>query len=491
MGGRVVTLLGRQGETTEENNAAEVVETVETVSVTVEASSSSRTTRSRNTAALDKIKASKAFKKRKKMADDDDDDDDIALAIFEERRAPLPGQMENCEICGKRFTVTPYSVAGPDGGLLCAPCGRQVAKEREGQPTTKKPRKQTGGVGSRRTIQSRMLDGDVGTKSLATLCVQTLAKNVDLAESLGDLPEHLIDKIARIFSKRRLLKPDTLPLFMQPSTEVLHIYDGAKLGHQEFINILQVASNLKKFKVRCAVQFKDEVMDYLLSRDIRLESFYLHGANLLSEEKWHEFLAAKGKSLKELQLLKECCPQLTRLKVCHNQKVTDAGVTAIGQLSSLRHLKALKSCITQIGKDLRTLSFKRVPDADDSLRITESEVMTDNGFAQLFTNWENLPLEFVDFQKCRQLDAAHPRENPKNIGLCSEGFKALMNHSGRMLRHVNAFGETKHFCEEVTDFILGCIFRACPNIKEVNVFGCMKVKEVRVPRGVILIGGTH
>ncbi|KAM6486818.1 hypothetical protein HDV62DRAFT_231190 [Trichoderma sp. SZMC 28011] len=545
-----------EGEPAQDNEASETVETVETVTVTVEASSSSRTTRGRNGAAeqkakaLEKIKASKAFKKRKKRAgDDDDDDDDIAKAIFDERRAPLPGQMENCEICGKRFTVTPYSVAGPEGGLLCAPCGREVAKQREGQPK-KKPRKQTGGVGSRRTIQSRMLDGQVGTKSLATLCVQTLAKNVDLAESLGDLPEHLIDKIARMFSKRRLLKPDTLPLFMQPSTEVLHIYDGAKLGHQEFINIFQVASNLKKFKARCAVQFKDEVMDYLLSRDILLESFYLHGANLLSEDKWHEFLAAKGKPLKELQVyytdkhfgdetlrfLKEHCPELTRLKVCHNQKVTDAGVIAIGNLSTLRHLSlelqqdlssdALKTCIAQIGKDLRTLSLKIVPDADDGvleaihnncrslvkLRITESETMTDEGFARLFTDWENLGLDFVDLQKCRQLDAARPRENPNNIGLCSEGFKALMNHSGHTLRHVNVhacrhisrqafeevfdgtkqYPELRHleisFCEEVTDFILGSIFRTCPNIKEVNVFGCMKVKEVRVPRGVILVG---
>ncbi|PTB42342.1 hypothetical protein M441DRAFT_165496 [Trichoderma asperellum CBS 433.97] len=540
-----------EAEATEEIEVAETVE----VSVTVEASSSGRGARSRNAAAekkakaLDKIKATKAFKKRKKGAEDDDYDDEIAQAIFEERSAPLPGQMENCEICGKRFTVTPYSVAGPDGGLLCAPCGREIAKEREGQPK-KKARKQTGGVGSRRTIQSRMLDGDVGTKSLATLCVQTLAKNVELAESLGDLPEHLIDKIARIFSKRRLLKPDTLPLFTQPTTEVLHIYDGAKLGHQEFISIFQVASNLKKFKVRCAVQFKDEVMDYLLSRDILLESFYLHGANLLSEDKWHEFLAAKGKSLKELQvyftdrhfgdetlgLLKEYCPDLTRLKVCHNQKVTDVGVTAIGNLSSLRHLslelqqdssaEALRTCITQIGKDLRTLSFKIVPDADDSvleaihntcrslskLRITESESMTDKGFAKLFTDWENPPLDFLDLQKCRQLDAAHPRENPDGIGLCSEGFKALMNHSGHTLKNLNvhacrhisreAFEEVFDgkkqypelrkleisFCEEITDFILGCIFRACPNIKEVNVFGCMKVKEVRVPRGVILIG---
>ncbi|KAK1243952.1 hypothetical protein MKX08_002090 [Trichoderma sp. CBMAI-0020] len=541
-----------EAEATEEN---EVSETVQVSLTAVEASSAGRGARSRNAAAekkakaLDKIKASKAFKKRKKNADDDEYDDEIAQAIFEERSAPLPGQMENCEICGKRFTVTPYSLAGPDGGLLCSPCGREIAKEREGQPK-KKPRKQTGGVGSRRTLQSRMLDGDVGTKSLATLCVQTLAKNVDLAESLGDLPDHLIDKIARIFSKRRLLKPDTLPLFTQPTTEVLHIYDGAKLGHQEFISIFQVASNLKKFKVRCAVQFKDEVMDYLLSRDILLESFYLHGANLLSEDKWHEFLAAKGKPLKELQvyftdrhfgdetlrLLREYCPELTRLKVCHNQKVTDVGVTAIGNLASLRHLslelqqdssaEALRTCITQIGKDLRTLSYKIVPDADDSvleaihdtcrslskLRITESETMTDKGFAKLFTDWQNPPLDFLDLQKCRQLDAAHPRENPDGIGLCSEGFKALMEHSGHALRNLNvhacrhisreafeeAFSEKKEypelrkleisFCEEVTDFILGSIFRSCPNIKEVNVFGCMKVKDVRVPRGVILVG---
>ncbi|KAM0523217.1 hypothetical protein ACHAPE_001711 [Trichoderma viride] len=592
MGGQVVTLLGRKhnnshnisaaqiradadrrrqqagenGETAETTEAGEVeateeIEVSETVQVSltaVEASSAGRGARSRNAAAekkakaLDKIKASKAFKKRKKNAADDDDDeydDEIAKAIFEERSAPLPGQMENCEICGKRFTVTPYSVAGPDGGLLCAPCGREIAKEREGPPK-KKPRKQAGGVGSRRTLQSRMLDGDVGTKSLATLCVQTLAKNVDLAESLGDLPEHLIDKIARIFSKRRLLKPDTLPLFTQPTTEVLHIYDGAKLGLQEFISIFQVASNLKRFKVRCAVQFKDEVMDYLLSREILLESFYIHGANLLSEDKWHEFLAAKGKSLKELQvyftdrhfgdetlrLLKEYCPELRRLKVCHNQKVTDVGVIAIGNLQSLWHLslelqqdssaEALSTCITQVGKDLRTLSFKIVPDADDGvleaihntcrslskLRITESEIMTDKGFAKLFTDWENPPLDFLDLQKCRQLDAAHPRENPDGIGFCSEGFKALMKHSGHALRSLNvhacrhisreafeeAFGENKEypelrrleisFCEEVTDFILGSMFRACPNIKEVNVFGCMKVKDIRVPRGVILVG---
>ncbi|KAJ6785737.1 hypothetical protein PWT90_06374 [Aphanocladium album] len=500
--------------------------------------------------AIEKIKASKAFKKRKKNADEDEDEDNIALAIFEQSHAPLPGQMDNCEICEKRFTVTPYSVAGPNGGLLCAPCGREIAKEREGQKPKKKPRKQTGGIGARRTAQSRILDGDVGTKSLATLCVQTLAKNVNMAESLGDLPEHLVDKIGRIFSKRRLLKPETLPLFIQPNTDMLNVYDGANLGENDFISIFQVATKLRHFKVRCAIQFKDEVMDYLLSRDTCLETFYLHGANLLSESKWHEFLAAKGANLRRLQAyytdlhfgddtiveLKKHCPQLQRLKVENNQKLTSDGVKAIGALTSLEHLGlqvhhkitsgALIECISGIGANLQTLSLKIFPDADDEvleaihgqcraltkLRITDSETMTDAGFAKLFTNWENPPLSFIDLQKCRQVDAAHPRENPKNLGLCSDGFKALMAHSGPKIKHLNVhacrhisreafeevFGENASypelrsleisFCEEVNDFILGSIFRACPKIKDVNVFGCMKVKDVLVPRGVVLVG---
>ncbi|KAG6041140.1 hypothetical protein E4U41_005864 [Claviceps citrina] len=499
---------------------------------------------------IEKIKASKSFKKRKKRDYDSDDEDEAAHALFQTHHAPLPGQMENCAICDKRFTVTPYSVAGPDGGLLCAPCGREVAKERQGLQPKKKPRKQTGGVGSRRSMQSRILDGDVGAKSLATLCVQTLAKNVDMAESLGDLPEHLVDKIARIFSKRRLLRPETLPLFAQPTTESIKIYDGANLGVQDYISIFQVAPQLRHFKARCAVQFKDEVMDYLLSRDIALASFYLHGANLLSEEKWHQLFENKGRSLEAVQVyytdkhfgdetigvMATHCPSLSRLKIENNQKLTAKGVESIAYLSALEHLglqlqhslpsASITSVVSKIGPNLKTLSLKVVPAADDAvlqaihdschslrkLRITESEAMTDQGFANLFNDWPNPPLHEVDLQKCRHIDAARPRDNDGHVGLCSEGFKALMAHSGSKLVHLNvhacrhisqqAFEHVFHetavypelrrleisFCEEVTDYVLGCIFRACPKIKEVNVFGCMKVKAVRVPRGTILVG---
>lgn len=84
---------------------------------------------------------------------------------------PLPGQLEHCELCDKRFTVTPYSKTGPDGGLLCAKC----SKEQEGQKKKDaKPKKQAVARDKRRQVQSNLLDGIVqeGAKSLGQLCIE-------------------------------------------------------------------------------------------------------------------------------------------------------------------------------------------------------------------------------------------------------------------------------------------------------------------------------
>ncbi|OHF02788.1 hypothetical protein CORC01_01889 [Colletotrichum orchidophilum] len=500
--------------------------------------------------AIAKIKASKAFKKRKRNAVDSEDEDDIARALLDQMAQPLPGQMDNCAICKKRFTVTAYSLSGPEGGLLCAQCSKEeAAKKGKGK---QKPRKSVGGQGKRRKVQSNILDGtyQTGAKNLTSLCIETLAKNVDLADSLGDLPDKVVDKIARLFSKRRLLNPETLPLFVQPSTTVLHIYDGAKLGSNEFESIFQTAPNLKRFKARNSIQFKDEVMDYLLSRDIKLTHFNLHGANLLSDESWFKFVKQKGAHLEGIQvyytdkhvgdellvLLPEHCPNLNRLKVYHNQKVTNVGVKAIANVKSLKHLglhlqhditpKSLSHMILGVGKDLETLSLRKMPTANDEVltaikntcrslnkfRITDSEHMTDEGFADLFSDWENPGIEIMDLQKCRHRDSTKPRENEDGIGLCSDGFRALMKHSGKKLKNLNihacrhikreafedAFSTADQyrnlvkleisFIEDVDDFVLGLIFRSCPNIREINVFGCMKVKDARVPRGKVLVG---
>ncbi|KAI0977501.1 hypothetical protein F4678DRAFT_468647 [Xylaria arbuscula] len=502
--------------------------------------------------AIAKIKKSKEYMKRKRDADGESDED-FAHALFNEKLAPLPGQMSNCETCGKRFTVTPYTRSGPDGGLLCNPCGQKVSKDEDANMKQKKKRGPVpkGGAG-RRKIQSRILDGEyyVGAKPLMTLCIETLTKNIHLADDLGDLPPLVIDRIARLLSKSRLLDPHTVNLFLRPHHEVLKVYDAARLKSNDFIRMFQLLPRLRRLKLRSAIQFTDKVMEFLLTRNIALESIYIHGANLLTEDMWAKYLKQKGQHLKELHVyytdrhfsdksvdvLSSACPNLTRLKICHNQEVSDEGIKYTGRLDQLEHLSlqcikktttdAYVDVIRHIGQHLQTFSIKKVSEVDDrlldaihenctnlsKLRITDSEYMTDAGFARLFRGWGNKQLSFLDLEKCRHVDAAKPRDNEHMVGFCSEGFEALMEHSGTGLQHLNlhacrhislesfekVFASDKcysqlrfleiSFCENVNDFVVGSIFRSCPNLKDLNVFGCMKVKDVRVPRGKILVG---
>ncbi|KAI1391467.1 RNI-like protein [Hypoxylon trugodes] len=503
--------------------------------------------RKRQQEAIDKIKKTKAYKKRKMQEWSDDDDDALALTML-----PVPGQTENCEQCKKRFTVTAYSRTGPNGGLLCPRCSKELGDEEKAvkkKAKAKKPANTSAGRG-RRKVQSNLLDGQIGVKALTTLCIETLANHIDLADDLGDLPPHSIDRVARLLSKRRLMNPTTMDLFLQPQAEFINLYDAARLGQSDYMKIFQRCSQLKSLKLRNAIQFQDNIMEFLIGRNFSLQNLYLHGANLLTEECWEKYLKVKGQSLKALQIyftdrhvsdkivasLKDYAPSLTRLKICHNQEVSDEGVKSIAQLNNLEHLSLhlVKKTSTEpyvhvienIGHNLRTFSTRIVDDVDDrlldalhnhctelaKLRITHSEVMTDAGFARLFNDWKNKPLTHIDLELCRHIDSSNPRENSHQIGLCSNGFKALMKHSGLRLKKLNVHGCRNisreafeevfsldkvyndlvdmeiSFCEEVTDFVVQSIFKVCPKLKQLNVFGCMKVKDVKVPRGKILVG---
>lgn len=502
--------------------------------------------------AIAKIKASKRYQemKRRRGVVHSDDEEELLKEQYELRFAPIPGQMENCGNCDKRFTVTPYTQAGPDGRLLCPKCAKLIG-DAANEP--KKKKRNTGAsMGARRKMAKKILDGEVqvGAKSLAQLCVETLARNIDLAEDLGDLPAQLIKKVAARLSNRWLMNSTTLDLFLRPSAQCVTIYDGASLTSDDYLRMLQICGSLKDLEIRNAIQFRDHVMDYLLTRDISLESFYIAGASLLSDQAWEKFLKANGESLRKLTVcytdrfvgdafleqVAEDAPNLERLKVTHNQKITNEGLVHIERLERLRFLTlnlhtrispiTAVSLIEARGRDLETLSLSDVPILDDSvldaihnhcrslskLRITDSEFMTDAGFVRLFTNWDNPPLRFVDLQKCRHLDAQQSRNNPDKIGLCSDGFQALMEHCGREITNLNVhacrhitkaafeavFAEDKtyerltkleiSFIEEVDDYVVNRIFRSCPNLYELNVFGCMKVRDAKVPKGKILVG---
>ena len=130
--------------------------------------------------ALAKIKEGKGSKKHKKGKGDDpeneSEDYDLSIDMYTKKK-PMPGQLENCELCGKRFTVTPYSKSGPDGGLLCVKCSKEQEAERK---KDEKEKKKTSGREKRRQVQSNLLDGivQVGSKSLLELCIKVSARIV-------------------------------------------------------------------------------------------------------------------------------------------------------------------------------------------------------------------------------------------------------------------------------------------------------------------------
>jgi len=504
--------------------------------------------------AIAKAKASKKFQQMRKRGLDDaglTDSDEAADNFYDTANLPNIGQFENCQICEIRFTVTAYSRTGPDGGLLCVKCTKELDDEDEGP---KKKRQYTARF-NRRQIESGRLDGisQRGARDLVSQCVSTLVNNAHQAEDFGDLPIQLVDKLSQLLSKKRLLDSRTLNLFLKPSTEAITVYDGAKLSSDDYTRIFQLVPTVKHLRLKNAIQFKGKVMEYLTNSTVELESFSIHGANLIDDDHWTSFLIKKGSHLRTLKVyytdvsfgndvmrsIKDLCPDLVRLKISHNQQVTDEGLRHITGLHKLQHLsleiyketstEPYVEIINTLGKNLKTLALRGIPYVGDSLleaihnnctklsklRLTRNETFTDAGFVNLFTNWTNPALRYVDLGECRHLDTLVALENPDKIGLCSDGFEALMAHSGRHLQLLNAlscrhitkqcfemvFGKDKEhpeldtldvsFCWGIDDFVVGSIFRSCPNLKRLKVFGCFGVKDVQVPKGRVLLGNPN
>lgn len=156
-------------------------------------------------------------------SDDDDGDYEEALEGMYKKAKKLPGQLEHCEICSKRFTVTPYSKSGPDGGLLCAPCGKVQAKEDKANvkraPAPRRKRK----MESDRLDQKALL----GAKTLSQLCIEKVAKHHDDIEELGELPDNVLQRLGEIFGKSRVLNSRTMKFFLSPDLDQVIMNDAA------------------------------------------------------------------------------------------------------------------------------------------------------------------------------------------------------------------------------------------------------------------------
>lgn len=506
--------------------------------------------------AISKIKGKKGKDKKHKKSkkgDGSDDDSDFEAFIGKEmykKALPKPGQLENCELCGKRFTVTPYSKAGPDDGLLCTPCGKELAKDAKQEA---KPKKSSNAGRKRRKIESDRLDGKIqlGAKSLQQLCIEKVAQFHDDVEDLTELPPQLIDRLSQIFTKNRVLKPKALPLFLRSDLRSVIIHDCAYLDTENFSQIFGTVPDVDKIHLSNACQFKDENVDYMIEKAPGLKHITLYAANLVSNEKWSKLISAYGYKLETLklqwldaafedehvwQIAKECS-SLQRLKLERCRRIGEDALAAISTMSTLKHLslqlshqvptEAVLNMINRLGSGLETLSLDGFRDMDDTiidalkancsklskLRICDNDIITDAAYASLFTESQNPPLRFIDMSVTRDVDN-NEADGPKEpVGLAAAGFEAMMQHSARALeylniascRHIpnealqnvfsgelNKFPQLKEidlsFVGGVDTVVMAGIFRSCPKIVKVVAFGCFGIEDIVVPRGVVVIG---
>lgn len=299
-----------------------------------------------------------------------------------------------------------------------------------------------------------------------------------------------------------------------------------------------------------AGQIKDEVIEYILERRVPIKHLQLEASNLVSDEKWRDLFQRHGPQLETLKLswldfsmddetvahLAAGCPNITRLKLKKLFKIGDKSLESIAEMKNLKHLslrlvqptsaETLVKLITAVGPNLRTLSLEKFENADDSVlqtihtscrhlnkfRFTDNDFCTDRGFVDLFTDWRNPPLSFLDLASNRDLDYTNPDGPEDPIGLASEGFKAMMGHSRSLVerldisscRHIShaAFLETFDgiktypclkdinisFLTMIDTPVAVGIFKSCPQLRKLTAFGCFNVRDVLVPPRVALVG---
>ncbi|KAK2768767.1 hypothetical protein FQN54_000623 [Arachnomyces sp. PD_36] len=508
-------------------------------------------------ATLEKIKKSKEEERRK-------------LRRLGDKKRILPGQFANCDICEKRFTVTAYSKTGPSGGLLCHKCSKEVADEEK----KAKPKKSGAAKKGRRQAQSNLLDGFVqrGAPQLVETCIkvslsisppskldyshaaQKIADNIHDIEEFGALPDTLMLRLSMILSKKRAITPRSLELFLHADGDTIDLFDCAKLNEEDFHKIFAYMPNLVNVNIQVANQLKNPVLEYMIERCTKVKHIQLDTTNLITDEAWRKLFQARGPALESLKLsnldcslddesvkqLAQHCPNLRTLELTEVWKNGDATLDAISTMPNLEHLTLdfikdttpsnLVNLISTRGPKLRTLALHNFKDSDDTLLSTihtnctslreltfnENALCTDSAFVSLFTNWTNPPLQAIDFSSTRCMDNTDPHgPDDHPIGLGSEGFKALMTHSGPKLerldihscRHISHAAWSEVFREGaiypklkeldiafhpvLDDYLMGRIFQCCPALTKVVAFGCFGIRDVRIPPGVALIGALN
>lgn len=326
-----------------------------------------------------------------------------------------------------------------------------------------------------------------------------------------------------------------------------------ELETEDFEKIFALMPLLVHVNLRFAGQMKDKALEYMMERQVKLKHLELDAANLVSDGCWRQLFITLGSQLERLRLsnldsslddetveiMSRQCPNLRRLKLKQCWKIGDKALVALADLTNLEHLSLdllqevkpehVVNLVEKLGPNLRTLSLQGFHDSDDALldaihrrcsrleklRLSDNAICTDKGYVSLFSNWSNPPLKFADFSSTRDIDNSNPDGPQDPVGLASQGFVSLMEHSGSRVeklnisscRHISrdafetVFGDGRvypalkefdiSFQTVMDDFLVTSIFKCCPSMKKLIAFACFKVNNVRVPAGVALLGGLR
>ena len=219
-----------------------------------------------------------------------------------------PGSFATCDRCSSRFTVTPYTVTSPSGGLVCFHCEKEqnlAGGLAEGAaPKARKPRAQ-------KSKTEGQLVGTEKTRviipSLQTVCLRILGDKIDELQdtALADyVDSNQLDRLAAIVCRNRALSNDTVKLLLHVSRRELKLYDCtslscvrgaltcAELENAGFARIAHLAPNIEALDLQLCGRMDDQDLAILQDKLKYLRRLELYGPFNVTARAWAGFFDA-------------------------------------------------------------------------------------------------------------------------------------------------------------------------------------------------------
>ncbi|KAA1127323.1 hypothetical protein PGTUg99_034938 [Puccinia graminis f. sp. tritici] len=199
-----------------------------------------------------------------------------------------PGLITTCAECGKRFTVTRYTISAPgQQGQLCDGCTQELAKNPKSRsndnhlpaPAPKK----------RKTTKNQVVRQPWSENSIQTLqmaCINLIARNTQSVEELGNIGSVNLEKICQIVCKHRELTPSNLSLFVDAAYCDLKLFDCINLRESHLKSIAYFCPQLEKLTLNLCGHMTGEVLQTYVERLSKLRELELFGPYLIRKHEW-------------------------------------------------------------------------------------------------------------------------------------------------------------------------------------------------------------